>query len=104
MLCNRMVVKVLELFCGVGGFHWALKMASESQPEEDDRLHFEVVASVDINPTVLKICRHNFPTANILNRNIESLTADDINKMKVDMIVLSPPCQPFCRYVKTCIN
>lgn len=33
----------------------------------------------------------------LLNRNIEKLTPSVLNKLDVDTILMSPPCQPFTR-------
>ena len=57
----------------------------------------EIVAAVDINTTANKVYQHNFPTTKLLQRNIQSFTADEINSYNVDMILMSPPCQPFTR-------
>lgn len=57
-------LKVLELYSGIGGMHFALKDAFS----END---FEVVASVDINDAVNKVYQHNFPQTNNLSNAIE---------------------------------
>jgi tRNA (cytosine38-C5)-methyltransferase len=57
----------------------------------------EVVFSVDINTSANEVYRHNFKQTNQQSRNIESLSAKEINKLKPDIIMMSPPCQPFTR-------
>lgn len=109
---------MLELFCGIGGLHWALKgtqsfliiqknanlYKSANEHEYYYLLHaeteipFEIVGALEINPTVLETYALNFPDVRILRRNIESLTAEEIDEMGVDAVLMSPPCQPFCRY------
>ncbi|KAF4523035.1 hypothetical protein B566_EDAN012764 [Ephemera danica] len=81
-------LKVLELFSGIGGMHLALK---ESQ------ISASIVAAVDINTAANAVYKHNFPGTKLLQRNIEALTAKEIENLQPDMIVLSPPCQPFTR-------
>lgn len=57
----------------------------------------EVIFSVDINSAANEVYRHNFPQTNQQARNIESLSAQEINKLKPNIIMMSPPCQPFTR-------
>lgn len=59
----------------------------------------EVLLAIDINEIANKVYKHNFPAVNLRASNIQSLTADEINKLTPDMILLSPPCQPFTRLV-----
>jgi len=40
---------------------------------------------------------HNFPEIALMNRNIQSINAQELNKLNVDIIFMSPPCQPFTR-------
>lgn len=53
--------------------------------------------AVDLNPTCNEIYRHNFPNTRLLNKNIVSLTSNEINHLAPDVILMSPPCQPFTR-------
>lgn len=62
-------------------------------------LAFEVVAAMEINTTVLETYALNFPSVKILRKNITGLTAEEVNELGIDAIVMSPPCQPFCRFV-----
>lgn len=77
---NRL--RVVELFCGIGGCAAALDGAAE------------VVAAVDINRQALAIYRDNFPHP-IAVRAIESLPADQLATWRADLWWLSPPCQPY---------
>ncbi|KAM4718718.1 tRNA (cytosine(38)-C(5))-methyltransferase [Anableps anableps] len=81
-------LRVLELYSGIGGMHYALK---------ESGIHAQVVAAVDINTTANKIYRHNFPDTPLWNKTIEGIPLDDFNKLSFDMIMMSPPCQPFTR-------
>lgn len=83
--------RVLELYSGIGGMHCAL---------EESGIPFEVVAAIDINTTANKIYKHNFPGTYLMENGIEKLTVQQIDRMKIDMIVMSPPCQPFTRVGK----
>ncbi|XP_053198010.1 tRNA (cytosine(38)-C(5))-methyltransferase isoform X2 [Scomber japonicus] len=81
-------LRVLELYSGIGGMHFALK---------ESGIPAQVVAAVDINTTANQIYSHNFPGTPLWNKTIEGLTLDDFNKLSFDMILMSPPCQPFTR-------
>ena len=48
-------LRVLELFSGVGGMHFALQKA---------RTDYKVVAAMDISEVANKVYRHNFPDVN----------------------------------------
>ncbi|XP_054709515.1 tRNA (cytosine(38)-C(5))-methyltransferase-like [Uloborus diversus] len=85
---SQKVFKVLELYSGIGGMRYALKVAE---------IPFEIVAAVDINPIVNEIYRYNFGEDKHLQRNVQSLTVTEIESMKVDLLTMSPPCQPFTR-------
>lgn len=58
----------------------------------------EVTTAVDINTLANKVYQHNFPNTKLLQRNIQSLSAKEINDYCIDMILMSPPCQPFTRW------
>ncbi|XP_075903610.1 tRNA (cytosine(38)-C(5))-methyltransferase [Nelusetta ayraudi] len=81
-------LRVLELYSGIGGMHCALK---------ESGIPFEVVAAIDINTTANEIYKHNFPKTTLWSKTIEGITLEDFNKLSFDMILMSPPCQPFTR-------
>ncbi|XP_038124200.1 tRNA (cytosine(38)-C(5))-methyltransferase [Cyprinodon tularosa] len=56
-------LRVLELYSGIGGMHYALKESGAPA---------KVVAAVDINTTANKIYRHNFPDTPLWNKTIEA--------------------------------
>ena len=78
---NRL--RVLELFCGIGGCAAAL----------GDRA--QIVAAVDINQVALSAYRRNFSSPPIHVRTIESLPAGWYRDQAADLWWLSPPCQPY---------
>uniref|UniRef100_A0AAQ4QUL8 tRNA aspartic acid methyltransferase 1 n=1 Tax=Gasterosteus aculeatus aculeatus TaxID=481459 RepID=A0AAQ4QUL8_GASAC len=81
-------LRVLELYSGIGGMHYAL---------QESGIPAQVVAAIDVNTTANQIYRHNFPDTTLWNKTIEGITLDEFDKLPVDMIVMSPPCQPFTR-------
>ncbi|XP_070565803.1 tRNA (cytosine(38)-C(5))-methyltransferase-like [Ptychodera flava] len=83
-----MALKVLELYSGIGGMHYAVKNIG---------VQVEVVAAIDINTIANEVYRHNFPHSNLMQRSIEGVTTKDFDKWKSDVLLMSPPCQPFTR-------
>ncbi|XP_019543074.3 tRNA (cytosine(38)-C(5))-methyltransferase [Aedes albopictus] len=79
---------VLELFSGIGGMHYAIERSGKP---------YKVVSAIDINPVANTIYNHNFGENKASNSNILSLTPDRIQKLGVNVILMSPPCQPFTR-------
>ncbi|XP_050351924.1 tRNA (cytosine(38)-C(5))-methyltransferase isoform X1 [Nymphalis io] len=80
--------RILELYSGIGGMHCAWN---------ESGLEGEVILAVDINNVANEVYKYNFPNTTLLNRNIQSVTPDYIEKLNVNTILMSPPCQPFTR-------
>ncbi|XP_047993295.1 tRNA (cytosine(38)-C(5))-methyltransferase [Leguminivora glycinivorella] len=85
---KNMTHRILELYSGIGGMHNAW---------QDSGIPGTIVAAVDINTVANDVYKHNFPETNLLNRNIQSIKPEEIKKMNINMILMSPPCQPFTR-------
>lgn len=77
-------LRVLELFCGIGGCAAALGDSAE------------VVAAIDIDRTALDVYAANFAHATQA-RTIESIPAHELAAFDAEFWWLSPPCQPFTR-------
>jgi site-specific DNA-cytosine methylase len=75
-------LRVLELFCGIGGCAAALA----------DRA--EVVAAVDVNQLALRVYRHNYPHV-VETKTIESISEEQLTDWRAELWWMSPPCQPF---------
>lgn len=56
-----------------------------------------VVAAMDINPVANQVYAHNHPETRVCSRNIDNLTADALNQLRIEVILMSPPCQPHTR-------
>lgn len=82
------MMRVLELYSGIGGMHYAL---------QESGIKGDIVAAVDINTVANSIYKYNFPNVLLLNCNIQSLSAQEINNLNIDTILMSPPCQPYTR-------
>ncbi|XP_029003145.1 tRNA (cytosine(38)-C(5))-methyltransferase [Betta splendens] len=87
-MCAMENLRVLELYSGIGGMHYALKASG---------VPAQVVAAIDINTTANQTYKHNFPETPLWSKTIEGISLDDFNKLSFDMILMSPPCQPFTR-------
>lgn len=66
---------------------------------ECDLYDFEVVLAVDINTVANTVYRHFFPTTNLRDLNILSLSPEQFDAYRPDILLMSPPCQPFTRQV-----
>ncbi len=78
----RPPLRVLELFCGIGGCAAAVGERAE------------VVAAVDINRAALEVYAANFPHPTVA-RTLESVSAAALRSWEADLWWLSPPCQPY---------
>jgi site-specific DNA-cytosine methylase len=81
---TRRPLRVLELYCGIGGCTAALGEAAT------------VAAAIDINRAALSVYSHNWPHPT-LTATIESLPAASLDEWSADLWWMSPPCQPFTR-------
>ena len=59
--------------------------------------NFEVVLAVDINTVANAVYRHFFPSTNLKDLNILSLSPEQFDAYHPDILLMSPPCQPFTR-------
>ena len=82
--------KVLDLFCGCGGFACGFSMAG-----------FEAVLGVDILPPALTTFSINNPHANVIVGDIRKLTTEmlleSVGNVQVDVVTGGVPCQGFSR-------
>lgn len=77
-------MRILELFCGIGGCAAALGPRAQ------------IAAAIDIDRTALAIYAHNFPHTTAV-RTIESISCAEYRAWGADLWWLSPPCQPYTR-------
>ena len=75
-------MKVVDLFCGCGGFSLGFEYAG-----------FEIIFGLDNWKAACESYAANFPNAEIMCADALTLTADDIPN--ADIIIGSPPCQDF---------
>uniref|UniRef100_A0A8B9Y8M2 Uncharacterized protein n=1 Tax=Bos mutus grunniens TaxID=30521 RepID=A0A8B9Y8M2_BOSMU len=59
----------------------------------------QVVAAVDVNTVANEVYKYNFPHTQLLAKTIEGITLEEFDRLSFNMILMSPPCQPFTRYV-----
>jgi DNA (cytosine-5)-methyltransferase 1 len=80
-------MKLVDLFCGCGGFSLGAHKAG-----------FEVATAFDIDETLTSSYRINFPRTQLLHRDIGALSSDDVRhsvKGEILGIFGGPPCQGF---------
>lgn len=84
------VYKVLDLFCGIGGFSYGFEMTKR----------FEVIVAADIWETAINTYKLNHikkDSIEILLQDLTTLPTEHWNKYKnnIDVIIAGPPCQGF---------
>lgn len=95
-ICTFVMLKplrVVELFCGLGGMHFALCDALNHR-------EFEVIASYDLSPVCIGQYKHSFPDTGCFPKDICDVSMDFFEKCAIDLLIGSPPCQPFTRVGK----
>ena len=85
------MLRVLELFSGMGGMHSALELL---------KMNYEIVSAIDINPVANLLYASNFPDVPIVNRSVETVSFKQWENWRADVWLMSPPCQPFTRQGK----
>jgi len=79
--------KVVDLFCGAGGFSRGFAEAG-----------FEVVVGVDNAKSAARTFKFNFPTAVVIAEDVKELDGITIAAAagaRPDVVIGSPPCEPF---------
>jgi len=82
--------RILDLFCGAGGFSYGM----EKNP------HFQTVVALDFNPKAIDTFAYNMPDAetvvgDITDANIKKEIISLSRRHGVNMIIGGPPCQGF---------
>ena len=81
------MLRVLDLFCGAGGFSHGIMSVFKGE-------HL----AVEIDPFPLKTYSHNYPQSRIIQADINTLHANEIIKAlggSPDVIIASPPCEEY---------
>lgn len=88
-----MIVKAVDLFCGVGGLTYGLRQAGIS-----------VVAGIDIDASCEFAYTYNNPGTRFINKSIDDVTGREIKSLlrgaKIKVLVGCAPCQPFSSHQK----
>ena len=81
-------LKYIDLFSGAGGFSLGF-----------DNKGFQNVFSVDIEPSFCETYNHNFPSHNLIQKDICDVTDDELKYLKeydsIEVVIGGPPCQGF---------
>ena len=79
------MVRALELYCGIGGFAAAAA-----------GFNLRIVGAFDQSALALETYRLNFPDHPILQADLERISSWELTSPAADIWWLSPPCQPYC--------
>ncbi|CAI1870490.1 Modification methylase HaeIII [Serratia quinivorans] len=81
---------VVDLFCGCGGFGLGAELAG-----------FNVIAAVDIDPTLQSSYARNFPNTKVINGDLSKMNDKSwkviLSGRAVDGVIGGPPCQGYSR-------
>lgn len=88
---------MVELFCGIGGFHEGLIKARNDLKGLPTELEFEIMSAVDINNNVLGCYRLNNKKLESRVKNADCAALAWEKTEGYNTLVCSPPCQPFSR-------
>ncbi len=82
--------KILDLFCGAGGFSWGMSMNK----------NFEIVCGLDLDNDAANTFRFNHPNAKVFVGDIQNIELtkkiiDFAKEKSINMIIGGPPCQGF---------
>lgn len=84
---KRLLIAI-DLFCGAGGLHIGFEKAG-----------FNINLCIDNDINVEKTHLRNFPTIPLINRDIRTISSDEIKKYlnghPLDIVIGGPPCQGF---------
>lgn len=87
----RNKIKVIDLFCGVGGLSYGFA--------HDD--NFEIVVANEILPNMAKAYELNHPLVKVYNKDIKNFGITDleqdfgIQSGEIDLVIGGPPCQAY---------
>lgn len=87
MTNNKGKIKVIDLFCGIGGFSYGFEMTHK----------FEVIAGADIWDVALSTFKVNHKNTLLINEDLTTMDEHywDSYKGVADVIIAGPPCQGF---------
>jgi len=90
-------LKVVELFCGIGGFHQALIKVNKELKGYPTELEFRLLSAMDINNNATSVYKLNHLKSEQCCRNGDINNAPWERTTGYNTLVMSPPCQPFSR-------
>ncbi len=82
-----MKYKIIDLFCGIGGFSYGFEMTKK----------FETILGIDFWDVALTTFIKNHPKTQTIHGDIAKIDNDFFNKYKgiTDVVIAGPPCQGF---------
>jgi len=90
-------LKVVELFCGIGGFHSAFEKAKNELKGAPTEIEYKVLSAMDINNNATSCYKLNHMSMekDVINTDINAAPWEQTSGYNT--LAMSPPCQPFTR-------
>jgi DNA (cytosine-5)-methyltransferase 1 len=84
------IPKIVDLFCGCGGFGLGAELAG-----------FHTVAAIDVDETLQSAYKLNFPNTKVINSDLSKMGSSDwddiLGNTEIDGVIGGPPCQGYSR-------
>jgi len=87
-------LNAVEFYSGIGGFHCGVDKFNKTNSTDHA---ISVTNAYDINDNCNRNYRHNFLDTTVSARPIDCMTIEDFHSLSPDIVLMSPPCQPYTR-------
>ena len=87
-------IAAVELYSGIGGLHCG---ATKFNQNNQCSTKIQITHSFDINQNCNKVYSTNFPETKTTARPLDIIKPHEFEKLNADLILMSPPCQPYTR-------
>ena len=91
---NMPEISAVELYSGIGGLHCGVSKFNQNLTNQTK---IKITHSFDINQNCNKVYSRNFPETKVTARPLDIIKPAEFDNLQADLILMSPPCQPYTR-------